>query len=179
MPVLAPRQLPAEEVTDAMARIYVWLRYSASRQLTWQRNYNTQPRILGEAQARLTNAVAAVRPPLSPFPLNCDENPPCVTVSTWTMYCFGVTVSFAACKARAACAIAIMQAGCGDECVKLHQGAVTCMWLTTASLCLAAGARQDGVARRRSGCGPCWAPFGRGGNAQVITHACAVAQSSP
>lgn len=27
-----------------MARIYVWLRYSAVRQLTWQRNYNTQVR---------------------------------------------------------------------------------------------------------------------------------------
>ena len=52
----------ADEVTDAMARIFVWLRYSASRQLTWQRNYNTQPRILGEAQARLTNAIAQVPP---------------------------------------------------------------------------------------------------------------------
>ncbi len=54
-------QGPAEEVTDAMARIFVWLRYSASRQLTWQRNYNTQPRILGEAQRRLTDAIAKVR----------------------------------------------------------------------------------------------------------------------
>ncbi len=43
-----------------MARIYVWLRYSASRQLTWQRNYNTQPRILGEAQKRLTDTIAKV-----------------------------------------------------------------------------------------------------------------------
>ena len=59
----APAQGPADEVTDAMARIFVWLRYSASRQLTWQRNYNTQPRILGDAQTRLTNAIAAVRNP--------------------------------------------------------------------------------------------------------------------
>ena len=51
----------ADEVTGAMAKVFVWLRYSASRQLTWQRNYNTQPRILGEAQARLTNAIAQVR----------------------------------------------------------------------------------------------------------------------
>ena len=43
-----------------MARIYVWLRYSAARQLTWQRNYNTQPRILGEAQRRLTEQIAQV-----------------------------------------------------------------------------------------------------------------------
>lgn len=38
------------EQSDAMADIYVWLRYSATRQLTWQRNYNTQPRILSAAQ---------------------------------------------------------------------------------------------------------------------------------
>ena len=42
----------------AMARIYVWLRYSSIRQLTWQRNYNTQPRILGAAQERLTHTIA-------------------------------------------------------------------------------------------------------------------------
>ena len=53
-------QGPGEDVTDAMARIYVWLRYSSSRQLTWQRNYNTQPRILGEAQKRLTDTIAKV-----------------------------------------------------------------------------------------------------------------------
>jgi sensor domain CHASE-containing protein len=28
------------------------VRYSASRQLTWQHNYNTQPRILSAAQVR-------------------------------------------------------------------------------------------------------------------------------
>ncbi|KAF8067212.1 R1 [Scenedesmus sp. PABB004] len=47
------------DTTEAMADIYVWLRYSASRQLTWQRNYNTQPRILSAAQARLTHTIAA------------------------------------------------------------------------------------------------------------------------
>ena len=50
----------AEDVTQAMAAIFVWLRYSSARHLTWQRNYNTQPRILGEAQARLTNKIAEV-----------------------------------------------------------------------------------------------------------------------
>lgn len=44
----------------AICKLYVWLRYSASRQLTWQRNYNTQPRHLGDAQARLTHAIADV-----------------------------------------------------------------------------------------------------------------------
>lgn len=57
---LIAAQGPAEDVTDAMARVFVWLRYSASRQLTWQRNYNTQPRILGEAQKRLTDTIAKV-----------------------------------------------------------------------------------------------------------------------
>jgi hypothetical protein len=40
------------DTAEAMADIYTWLRYSASRQLTWQRNYNTQPRILSAAQVR-------------------------------------------------------------------------------------------------------------------------------
>ena len=43
-----------------MAKLYVWLRYSSARKLTWQRNYNTQPRILGEAQQRLTGKIAEV-----------------------------------------------------------------------------------------------------------------------
>jgi hypothetical protein len=38
------------DADQALADVYVWLRYSASRQLTWQRNYNTQPRILSAAQ---------------------------------------------------------------------------------------------------------------------------------
>jgi alpha-glucan, water dikinase len=43
---------------QALAKVFVWLRYSAMRQLTWQRNYNTQPRILGAAQERLTHTIA-------------------------------------------------------------------------------------------------------------------------
>jgi hypothetical protein len=39
--------------TEALADLYVWLRYSSTRQLTWQRNYNTQPRILSAAQVSL------------------------------------------------------------------------------------------------------------------------------
>ena len=46
------------DVSSAFARIFIWLRYSSTRQLTWQRNYNTQPRILSAAQERLTNTVA-------------------------------------------------------------------------------------------------------------------------
>ena len=51
----------SEDPTQALATVFVWLRYSAARQLTWQRNYNTQPRILGDAQARLTGTIAKVR----------------------------------------------------------------------------------------------------------------------
>ncbi|EFJ44707.1 hypothetical protein VOLCADRAFT_118653, partial [Volvox carteri f. nagariensis] len=46
------------DVAAAMSRIFVWLRFSATRHLTWQRNYNTQPRILSAAQERLTNAIS-------------------------------------------------------------------------------------------------------------------------
>jgi alpha-glucan, water dikinase len=44
--------------TEALALLYVWLRFSAIRQLTWQRNYNTKPRELAHAQDRLTNRLA-------------------------------------------------------------------------------------------------------------------------
>ena len=54
-----------EDTADAAARIFVWLRYSSARKLTWQRNYNTQPRILGEAQAKLTQMVGEVRSPFA------------------------------------------------------------------------------------------------------------------
>lgn len=47
----------ATEVGEAMAAIFAWLRLSSSRQLTWQRSYNTQPRILSAAQDRLVNAL--------------------------------------------------------------------------------------------------------------------------
>ena len=50
-----------EDPTQTLATVFVWLRYSAARQLTWQRNYNTQPRILGDAQARLTATIAQAR----------------------------------------------------------------------------------------------------------------------
>ncbi|MDA8086502.1 MAG: hypothetical protein M0Z75_07370 [Nitrospiraceae bacterium] len=38
--------------------IYVWLRFSALRQLDWQRNYNTKPRELGHSMDRLTMKLA-------------------------------------------------------------------------------------------------------------------------
>lgn len=43
---------------DGLALLFVWLRYSALRQLTWQRNYNTKPRELSHAQDRLTQQLA-------------------------------------------------------------------------------------------------------------------------
>jgi alpha-glucan,water dikinase len=46
--------------TDGLALVYVWLRYSAIRQLDWQRNYNTQPRELSHALDRLTKRLAAL-----------------------------------------------------------------------------------------------------------------------
>jgi alpha-glucan,water dikinase len=43
-------QLPAEAKEATLCALYVWMRYSAVRALTWQRNYNTQPRQLSGAQ---------------------------------------------------------------------------------------------------------------------------------
>lgn len=39
---------------QGLALLFVWLRFSAIRQLDWQRNYNTKPRELTHAQQRLT-----------------------------------------------------------------------------------------------------------------------------
>ena len=44
---------------DAWALLFAWLRYSALRQLDWQRNYNTKPRELAHSQDRLTGRLAA------------------------------------------------------------------------------------------------------------------------
>jgi alpha-glucan,water dikinase len=50
----------AENDAGALALLFAWLRYSAIRQLDWQRNYNTKPRELAQAQDRLTKKLAAV-----------------------------------------------------------------------------------------------------------------------
>ena len=44
----------APESSQELALIFVWLRFSAVRQLDWQRRFNTQPRELAHAQDRLT-----------------------------------------------------------------------------------------------------------------------------
>ena len=48
----------AQDDLDALALLFVWLRFSAIRQLTWQRNYNTKPRELAHAQDRLADRLA-------------------------------------------------------------------------------------------------------------------------
>jgi alpha-glucan,water dikinase len=45
---------------EALALIFVWLRFSAIRQLDWQRQYNTKPRELSHAQDRLTLKLAGL-----------------------------------------------------------------------------------------------------------------------
>ena len=42
---------------DHMVYIYIWLRYSFSKQLTFQRRFNTQPRQLQGAQIQVTNEI--------------------------------------------------------------------------------------------------------------------------
>eukprot|EP00899_Mesostigma_viride_P015827 jgi/Mesvir1/24245/Mv10949-RA.1 len=46
-----------DAVSYAMAAVLCWLRYSASRQITWQRKYNTHPRLLADSQERLTTCL--------------------------------------------------------------------------------------------------------------------------
>jgi alpha-glucan,water dikinase len=50
-------RVPNDDVTG-LALLFVWLRFSAIRQLDWQRHYNTQPRELAHAQDRLTLKLA-------------------------------------------------------------------------------------------------------------------------
>ncbi len=45
---------------DGLAMIYVWMRYSAIRQLDWQRNFNTKPKDLSHAQDRLTLKISDI-----------------------------------------------------------------------------------------------------------------------
>jgi len=45
---------------DGLALLFVWLRFSAIRQLIWQRNYNTKPRELAHSQDRLTQKFAEI-----------------------------------------------------------------------------------------------------------------------
>ena len=49
-----------DQDAEALALIYTWLRYSAIRQLDWQRRYNTKPRELAHAQNRLTYRLAEI-----------------------------------------------------------------------------------------------------------------------
>ncbi len=46
-------RFPADNV-QGLALVFVWLRFSAIRQLDWQRRFNTKPRELAHAQDRLT-----------------------------------------------------------------------------------------------------------------------------
>jgi len=54
------RPSSAKKALAAASKIYVWLRYSSQRKLTWQRNYNVKPKELSEAQRRLTRVVSGV-----------------------------------------------------------------------------------------------------------------------
>jgi hypothetical protein len=78
---------------EALARIYVWLRYSAIRQLTWQRNYNTQVGGRPDASPRPHRpaALAVFTRPASPascLPALKPTRPPsaCGTLNPESLY---------------------------------------------------------------------------------------------
>ena len=58
--MLARQQRNRLAAFRAASKAYVWLRYSASRKLTWQRNYNVKPRELSAAQSKLTRVIAGL-----------------------------------------------------------------------------------------------------------------------
>ena len=58
--------LQGVEDGEALALLFAWLRYSATRQLDWQRHFNTQPRDLSHAQDRLTTRLAGIWSRCSP-----------------------------------------------------------------------------------------------------------------
>jgi alpha-glucan,water dikinase len=53
------KRSPAADIAAA-SKIYVWLRYSSQRKLTWQRNYNVKPRELSASQAKITRVIAGL-----------------------------------------------------------------------------------------------------------------------
>ena len=50
----------AQDDQEALALLFAWLRFSAIRQLDWQRRFNTKPRELSHAQDRLTTRLAGI-----------------------------------------------------------------------------------------------------------------------
>ena len=60
---LLHEKIGAEEIDPSkalvrIAKVFVWLRFSQLRQLTWQRNYNVKPRELSSSQQKLTYKLA-------------------------------------------------------------------------------------------------------------------------
>eukprot|EP00292_Cryptomonas_paramecium_P002089 CAMPEP_0113682442 /NCGR_PEP_ID=MMETSP0038_2-20120614/12666_1 /TAXON_ID=2898 /ORGANISM="Cryptomonas paramecium" /LENGTH=1530 /DNA_ID=CAMNT_0000601513 /DNA_START=87 /DNA_END=4675 /DNA_ORIENTATION=- /assembly_acc=CAM_ASM_000170 len=49
---------PGEAGINAITMVFIWLRFSQIRQLSWQRNYNTKPRELSAASENLNKAIA-------------------------------------------------------------------------------------------------------------------------
>ena len=58
---LCMEQLAHTKISDySLMIVFVWLRYSAIRQLDWQRSYNTKPRELSHSQQQLTYVLARI-----------------------------------------------------------------------------------------------------------------------
>ena len=154
-----------EDVEGAMASIFVWLRYSAARHLTWQRNYNTQPRILGEAQAKLTHKIAEVSLAFSLFKLIFNEYSQPAMHALWAQQCSLYTaylVSWEELNHHISCANFYLQ----PVIVTLKLCYVCIMSAPLRLVLMQAHGRTGGLAqewvRNMLGC------VGRGGNAQAI-----------
>ena len=65
-----------DSLPAALAAVAVWVRFSAARHLTWNRNYNVKPREISAAQ--VTHAVrAAVRVQVQPFQVGAERVSEC------------------------------------------------------------------------------------------------------
>lgn len=60
--VLTPASFPPplQDLPEALLAVATWLRFSAARQLVWNRNYNIKPREISQAQNKLGDRLAHI-----------------------------------------------------------------------------------------------------------------------
>jgi alpha-glucan,water dikinase len=73
---------------EGLALLFAWLRYSAIRQLDWQRSYNTKPRELSHAQDRLTSRLAGFWRKAESEKIQNDDGRPVASMRTWLRLLF-------------------------------------------------------------------------------------------
>ena len=73
---IGAKDIDASKAVVRIAKVFVWLRFSQLRQLTWQREYNVKPKELSLSQGKLTYKIAELfceRPELRDIARMCLE----------------------------------------------------------------------------------------------------------